>query len=274
MTIQRVAAIQMCATDDVARNLSTVDKLVRQAAKEGASAVFLPEAFAYIGPGRGKLAMAEHVPGDGPVCQLLVALALELSVDLIAGGFHEATGSPGQTFNTCLHITAKGQLAARYRKIHLFDVSLDDGTQLNESNGTIAGEAMVTTELDVGRVGLTICYDLRFPTLFQDLMNAGCTVITVPSAFTKSTGAAHWHTLLRARAIECQCYIVAPAQHGQHNRKRTSFGHSLIIDPWGEVVAELPDGDGVVLADLNSDRVASVRRQLPSSTHGRPYSIP
>lgn len=272
MTVQRVACVQLCATADVTRNMACVDRLVRRASDEGATAIFLPEAFSYIGPGPGKLAMAEPVPGNGPVYQLLMSLAGALSVDLIAGGFHEATDTDGQTFNTCLHITSDGELKARYRKIHLFDVSLDDGTQLNESTGTIAGEEMVTTELNVGRLGLTICYDLRFPTLFQNLMSAGCSVITVPSAFTKSTGAAHWHTLLRARAIECQAYIVAPAQHGSHNRKRTSFGHSLIIDPWGDVIAELPEGDGVILADLDSDRVASVRRQLPSYSHSRPYS--
>lgn len=274
MTVQRVAAIQMCATDDVTRNLALVDTLSREAASQGATAIFLPEAFSFIGPGRGKLAMAERAPGDGPAYQLLTTLADELSVDIIAGGFHEASDVQGQTYNTCLHFKAGGALAASYRKIHLFDVSLDDGTQLNESSGTIAGEHLVTSELDVGRLGLTICYDLRFPTLFQDLMNTGCTVITVPSAFTKSTGSAHWHTLLRARAIECQSYVVAPAQHGAHNHKRTSYGHSLIIDPWGEVMAELPAGDGVIVADLDSERVASVRRQLPSSSHARSYSGP
>ncbi|MCR9277586.1 MAG: carbon-nitrogen hydrolase family protein [Pseudomonadaceae bacterium] len=274
MTIQRVAAVQLCATDDVGRNLSVLENLIRRAADDGASAIFLPEAFSYIGSGRGKLAMAESAPGTGPAYTLLASLAEELCVDVIAGGFHEASPQPDQTYNTCLHITRDGELAASYRKIHLFDVALDDGTELNESRGTIAGNQMVTSELEVGLLGLTICYDLRFPTLFQDLMNAGCSVITVPSAFTKSTGAAHWHTLLRARAIECQSYIVAPAQHGAHNSRRVSFGHSLIIDPWGEVIAELPAGDGVITADLDSDRVISVRRQLPSSIHARPYERP
>ena len=269
----RVALAQLCATTNVAENLNTAEALVREGAAGDASLVLLPEAFAYIGPDTGKRKILEPLDGSSPspILDRFRKLATDLEVDILLGGHHErgpTDGNPDdKSYNTCVYLSRSGKLQALYRKIHLFDISLEDGTQLNESARTLAGTAVVTTESAFGTLGLTICYDLRFPYLFQHLVDRGAIAITVPSAFTASTGAAHWHALLRARAIESQCYILAPAQHGQHNEKRRSYGHSLVIDPWGEVVAELADGDGILFADIEPDRVASVRRQLPSLNH-------
>ena len=275
----RIAAVQLCATPDVDANLTAAERLVREAADAGAAVAMLPEAFAYLGPEQGKREVLEPLPGPGasndgfrpgPILTRCQALARDTGLHLILGGFHERAPDPDKSFNTCVHLGADGAVAACYRKIHLFDVSLDDGTQLKESARTLPGDRAVTTELPFGTLGLSVCYDLRFPALYQHLADLGAIALTVPSAFTRPTGAAHWHVLLRARAIEAQCYVIAPAQHGRHWEKRASYGHSVIIDPWGEVLAEQADGDGVVLADVDPDRVAAVRRQVPSLEHRRP----
>lgn len=271
---RRIALVQLCAGPDVAANLKTVDALVAEGADRGAATVLLPEAFAFLGPERDKRAIVEALPpaaSPGPILEHCRQLARRHGVHLILGGFHE-TGDAGERrcYNSCLHLAPDGELRARYRKQHLFDVSLDDGTELRESQGTAAGDDTVVSELPFGTLGLSICYDLRFPYLYQALVDRGAIALTVPSAFTPPTGAAHWHVLLRARAIETQCYVLAPAQHGHNWGKRRSYGHSLVVDPWGEVIAELAEGDGVVTADLDPARVASVRRQLPSLRHRRP----
>jgi predicted amidohydrolase len=274
--VTRTAAIQLCATPDVDGNLSTAERLSRQAAEAGAEVIMLPEAFAFLGPEPEKRAVLEPLPAGepmrtepGPILQRCQALAKETGCHLILGGFHESSPEPGKSYNTCVHLRPDGSLAAAYRKIHLFDISLADGTQLRESSRTLPGSAAVTTDLPFGVLGLSVCYDLRFPYLYQQLVDQGASVLTVPSAFTRTTGAAHWHVLLRARAIECQSYVVAPAQHGHNWGKRTSYGHSLIIDPWGQVLAELEDGDGFILADINPDEVVRVRSELPSLQHRR-----
>ncbi|MCB1684928.1 MAG: carbon-nitrogen hydrolase family protein [Pseudomonadales bacterium] len=275
--ITSVGLIQLCAGEDVGSNLATASHLISQAVSEGASVVLLPEAFAYIGRDAGKREILEPLPADSatpapaptPILDLCRGLAREHGIDLILGGHHESSADPARSFNTCVHIAPDGHLAARYRKIHLFDVNLADGTQLHESARTLPGDRAVTTRLPFGILGLTICYDVRFPYLYQRLVDQGAIALSVPSAFTATTGAAHWHTLLRARAIECQSYVLAPAQHGAHNPKRRSYGHSIIIDPWGETLAELVQGDGVVVAAIDPARVAQVRAELPSLTHRR-----
>ena len=261
----RAAVVQMRATADVEENLQATEALVAAAAAEGAQAVFAPEAFTFIGPGRVRAGMLEPLPEGGPVLERCRAMATDNGVHFVFG-FHE-TAPDGRAFNTCVHLDPAGAIQAMYRKIHLFDIQLADGTELHESRRTAAGDALATTQLPFGLLGLTICYDLRFPYLYQALADQGAVALTVPSAFTATTGAAHWHTLLRARAIECQCYVVAPAQHGRHNDRRRSYGHSLIVDPWGEVVAEWADGDGFALAVIDPARVAQVREQLPSLNH-------
>lgn len=275
--ITTVGLIQLCADEQVSRNLVTASRLIGQAVSEGASVVLLPEAFAFIGRDAGKREILEPIPADSdtpataptPILDLCRGLAREHRIDLILGGHHESSPDPERSFNTCVHIDAQGRIAARYRKIHLFDVNLADGTRLHESARTLPGEGAVITRLPFGILGLTICYDLRFPYLYQRLVDLGAIALSVPSAFTATTGAAHWHTLLRARAIECQSYVLAPAQHGAHNPKRRSYGHSIIIDPWGETVAELAQGDGVVVASIDPARVARVRAELPSLSHRR-----
>ena len=255
-------------------NLTTTAKLVAEAGAQGAEVVMVPEAFAFLGPEKVKRELLEPLPKEpagaaGPILERCREMARAQACDLILGGFHEDCGDPEKCFNTCIHLAADGRIEAIYRKIHLFDVALADGTQLRESARTLAGDQAVTTDLAFGKLGLSVCYDLRFPYLYQRLVDQGAVALTVPSAFTATTGAAHWHVLLRARAIECQCYVIAPAQHGHNWGKRYSYGHSLIIDPWGEIVAEQADGDGVVVADIDPEQVAKVRSQLPSLDHRR-----
>jgi len=238
----------------------------------------LPEAFAFLGPEAEKNRIIEPLPSHpraatgfepGPILERCQRLARACGSHLILGGFHEATTEPGKSYNTCVHLAPDGAIQALYRKIHLFDVSLDDGTTLRESARTLPGREVVTTSLPFGPLGLSVCYDLRFPYLYQALVDLGAVALTVPSAFTQTTGAAHWAVLLRARAIECQAYVLAPAQHGHHWGNRRSWGHSLIIDPWGEIIGECPAGDGIAVADIDPTVVDRVRRQLPSLTHRR-----
>lgn len=274
----RVAAVQLCATPDVEANLTAIERLTRQAAERGAATVLLPEACTFLGPEAAKPAILEPLPDPavrdpafepGPILARLQHLARETAVHLVFG-FHERAPEPGKSYNTCVHLNAAGEMVARYRKIHLFDVSLADGTVLRESARTLPGRSAKVTATPFGTLGLTVCYDLRFPYLYQRLADLGAVAVTVPSAFTRPTGAAHWHVLLRARAIEAQCWVIAPAQHGRNWEKRSSYGHTLIVDPWGEIVAELEDGDGVVTAEIDPERVLDVRRQLPSLSHRRP----
>ena len=271
-----IALIQMCATPDVAANMATTARLVTSAANEGAEMVFLPEAFAFIGPDREKRLILESLPAaeraadeGGPILEQCRELARTHAIHLILGGFHEASHDPERSYNTCIHLDHHGAIAARYRKMHLFDVELADGTSLRESKRTLAGSEAVVTQTPLGTLGLTICYDVRFPYLYQKLVDMGATALTVPSAFTATTGAAHWHALLRARAIESQCYVFAPAQYGNHHGRRHSYGHSLVVDPWGEIIAEAGDEEAVLLAQIDPDRVQKVRTELPSLQHRR-----
>ncbi len=272
--ITKVAVAQLCATPDVSENLATIEQLVKHACGEGAAVVLVPEAFAFLGPEKVKRTILEHLPVEphaagGPILERCRALARSQRCDLVLGGFHEDADDAHKCYNTCVHIGPDGAIRAKYRKIHLFDVSLSDGTQLRESACTLAGDTLVTTQMPFGTLGLSVCYDLRFPYLFQGLVDQGAIALTVPSAFTATTGPAHWHVMLRARAIECQSYVLAPAQHGHNWGKRYSYGHSLIIDPWGEIIAECDDGDGVAIAEIDPARVRQVREELPSLCHRR-----
>ena len=272
-----VALIQHCATPDVAQNMARVKQLIEQAVHQGAEVVCLPEAFAFLGPDARKrdiLEPLDDAPDQAtPILDQCRTLATTLGCHLLLGGFHERVPGEPPSANTSVHLLPDGRIAARYRKIHLFDVDLADGTRLAESHNTQPGELAVTTQCPFGTLGLTICYDLRFPALYQRLVAMGAIAIAVPSAFTQTTGSAHWHSLLRARAIETQCYILAAAQHGHHYGKRHSFGHSLIIDPWGTVLAEGPAAaDGVILAQIDPQKVQDTRRQMPVASHHRPFT--
>lgn len=264
-TKTRVGIVQLCASADVPQNLAKTEELSRRAVADGAEVVCLPEAFAYIGSDRERLPMLEDLESGGPILESCQRIATTHGVHVIAGGFPEKAPEE-RAYNTCLHLTPDGAIAAAYRKIHLFDVDLPDGTRMLESRNTSPGNEAVTTELPFGTLGLSVCYDVRFPRLYQDLVDKGATALAVPSAFVKTTGRDHWHVLLRSRAIECQAFVIAPAQYGDHNhRNRKSYGHALIADPWGLVIAECDaDEDGHAVAELDPAEVTRVREQLPS----------
>ena len=269
----KVAVVQHCARTEVEENLSVLEELTRKAARDGAEVVTWAEAFAYLGRHEGKCAILEPLPEGGPILKRCAALAAELNIELLLGGFHEAMPSePKRCYNTSVLLNPQGAVTACYRKIHLFDVNIKDGPNLQESKQTGAGDALVVAPSRMGSLGMSVCYDVRFPALYQALVARGATVLSVPSAFTATTGAMHWHALLRARAIECQAYVVAPAQFGQHSKHRASYGHSLIIDPWGEVIAEIDEGPGYAIAELDPLVVTQVRAELPSLANQQPFA--
>jgi len=266
----RVGAVQMRSIGDLAANLATCRQLVDQAAGEGAQLAVLPECFSFLGRGEGdKLAIAEDLERGGPILDMLRERAMAHGIWIIGGGTPELVpGDAMRTYNTAIVIDPSGALAGRYRKIHLFDVDIPGGATLRESDATCAGDELVVVDIAGAKVGLSICYDVRFPELYRGLVkDGGAEILVVPAAFTAHTGAAHWHLLLRARAVEDQAWVVAPAQWGRHNEKRESFGHTLVIDPWGTIVGEQADGDGVVLANLDGATVAKRRTQMPCLDH-------
>ena len=266
----KIAAVQMVSTPDVARNLEAANALVARAAAEGAELVVLPEYFCLMGRNdRDKLGVAEH-PGSGPIQQMLAQAAKAHGVWLVGGTLPMAIeGNAERVTNTNLVYSPRGELAARYDKMHLF--RYDNGTeQYDEGRVLAAGAEPVAFDAAGVRVGLSICYDLRFPELYRALMQPPCDLLSVPSAFTYPTGAAHWEMLLRARAVENQCYVIAAAQGGTHENGRRTYGHSSVVDPWGEIVAiRREEGEGVVVAELDAARMASVRMQLPALAHRR-----
>jgi predicted amidohydrolase len=267
----RAGAIQLNATDDVDRNLETADRLVRQAAGLGAELVVLPEVWTYWPAPTPR----EHPRGGaqtlgGPAMKWARRIAAELGIDLVAGSFYESTDDDERGANTSAHISPHGELRAVYRKIHLFDVEID-GMVHAESRSFVPGEEIVTSEADDGTVlGMTICFDLRFPELYRILALRGAEVLSVPSAFTLPTTRDHWEVLLRARAIENQCYVVAPNQIGEHPGGARSGGRSMIVDPWGTVLACAPDAETAIVADLDPDRLRAVRERLPTLERRRP----
>jgi len=270
-TILRVGVAQLSSADDVPANLAEAEMAIRRAAEQGARLVVLPENFAYFGPEAGRRAVAERLgSGAGPIETALRRAAVAHGVTVIGGGMPEISDDPARPYNTCAVFEPDGSLGARYRKIHLFDVDLSDGTRLTESSGTLPGPVdPVVVEVGGFRVGLSVCYDLRFPELYRSLSDRGADVFVVPAAFTLHTGKDHWHVLLRARAIEGQAWVVAAAQFGRHPGGRLTYGHSLVADPWGLVVAEASDRPGVVVADLRRSDVERVRAALPSLRHRR-----
>jgi len=266
----RVAAVQLQSQDDVAQNLAECARLVGCAGSEGAQLVVLPENFAYFGADERKRAQAEQLSDpSAPIQRALSEMAREAGAFLVAGGFPESSADFERPFNTALVFGPDGLLVGSYRKIHLFDVALQDGTVLAESSGTSPGQSLLTFDIGRFRVGLSICYDLRFPELYRGLVSRGANVLLVPAAFTVHTGKDHWHTLLRARAIESQAYVIAAAQWGKHPRGRTTYGHSLVVDPWGSVVAEASDRVGVVSATLDLTYLDQVRAAVPCLEHRR-----
>jgi deaminated glutathione amidase len=258
----RGAAVQLNSTQDKQRNLATADRLTREAAGEGAELVVLPEKFNVLGTHDDYVAGAETL--DGPTIGWARELARELGIDLVAGSIVERREGREKLSNTSVHVGPDGELKAVYRKIHMFDVVVG-GQTYRESESEEPGDELVVSETaDHVPLGLTVCYDLRFPELYRILAIRGARVITVPAAFTKVTGQAHWEILLRARAIENQAFVVAADQVGSHPPDKESFGGSMIVDPWGEVLARAPNEEGVASAELDLARQDEVREQLPS----------
>ena len=268
----KIAALQMVSTPDLDRNLAAASRLMEQAAADGVRLVALPEYFCLLGRSdRDKLGVAEALD-DGPIQAHLAGEARRLGLWVIGGTLPLRTTGPDahaeRVHNSCLVWNPDGQRVARYDKIHLF--AFDNGRErYDEGRVLLAGAEPVAVDVEGWRVGLSVCYDLRFPELYRALMNPPCDLIVVPSAFTHTTGAAHWDLLLRARAVENQCYVLAPAQGGLHENGRRTWGHSLLADPWGAVLACQDEGEAVVAGDLDRERLCAVRQQLPALAHRR-----
>lgn len=267
MSKTKVAAIQMTSNEDVERNLEIATRLTTAAIEEGAQLVVLPECFALLGPEEHKLRIAETLPDGGPILKRFGELAAKRSAELVLGGFWERGNDAAKVRNACVHLGSDGRVRAVYRKIHLFDVDLPDGTSLRESDTVEPGQVPVVTETRFGTLGLSVCYDLRFPELYRALVDRGAIALTIPAAFTLTTGKDHWHVLLRARAIEAQSYVIAAAQTGRHFGQRVSYGHALICDPWGTILSECGEGEGYAIASVDPEVVKRVRAQVPSLAH-------
>jgi nitrilase len=268
----RVAAIQMNSGADLDANLDLVDQLLAGAAADGCTLAVLPENFALMPErGRDKAKIAEE-PGAGPIQSFLASASKRHGLWVVGGSMPLVSPEIGaeRVYGACPVYDDKGDAQAIYRKIHLFDVDLVDNQEsYRESRSMYPGDEVTSVDTPCGRIGLTICYDLRFPELFRQLVDAGATVFTVPAAFTRVTGEAHWHTLLRARAIENLAYVIAPGQYGVHPDQRSTYGHSLIVDPWGKILAEASDENCFVAADLDPDLVAKLRGEFPALTNRR-----
>jgi predicted amidohydrolase len=267
-----VAAAQMTSTADVERNLAAAESLVAEGARRGASLVGLPENFAFL------RSEGEPVPDaqalDGPWVRRMADAARRHRVAVLLGSLPERVPGDTRIFNTSVLLGADGATLAVYRKIHLFDIDIPGMEHLKESRSVRPGDTPVLAELPVPDaapvpIGLSICYDLRFPELYRDLVRRGARVLAVPSAFTDRTGKDHWEVLLRARAVENLSFVFAPAQTGVHGRGRASFGHAMVVEPWGSVLAQVPDGEGVAVAELDFDRQDRLRRELPALAHRR-----
>jgi len=268
----KVACVQLRCGDDVGENVRTASALIRDAHKMGAQFIGTPENTGLMAADGGAKLEKTHPEQDDKALPQFAQLAEELGIWLLIGSLAVKV-SDGKTANRSFLIGPDGRIAARYDKIHLFDVNLPSGESYRESNTVAPGTVAVVAAMPQAKVGLSVCYDLRFPHLYRTLAKAGAEILTVPSAFTETTGKAHWHILLRARAIENTCFVMAPAQGGTHANGRQTFGHSLIIGPWGDILAEAGTDPGVITAELDLGQIAEVRGRLPSLQHDRPFEV-
>ena len=269
----RIACLQTNPGNDFAANLATLTAMTREAASGGAKFVLSAE-YALMMDGSGRT-MRERAlePGGEPALSALAGLSRELGVWQLVGSL-TLKSDDGRMFNRSLLISAQGALVATYDKIHMFDATLPSGTVIRESSAYRPGERAVLAETPWGPLGMTVCYDLRFPQLYRALARRGAALLAIPSSFQRETGKSHWHVLLRARAIENAAFVIAPALCGDHPGKRMTYGHSLVVDPWGEVLADGGEAPGIVYADLDLAQVDKIRGMLPSLTHDRPFSPP
>jgi len=272
MTV-RIACLQTNSGNDYAANLATLSAMARAAAAGGAKFIFSGEyALMMDGSGRTMREKAQDARGE-PALTALCALSRELGVWHLVGSL-TLMSDDGRMFNRSVLISDAGEAVASYDKIHMFDATLPSGTVIRESSAYRPGERAVVADTPWGRLGLSVCYDLRFPQLYRSLAQHGATLLAIPSSFQRETGGAHWHVLMRARAIENACFVIAPALCGEHPGKRSTYGHSLVVDPWGEVLADGGVEPGVVYADIDPARVDKVRGMLPSLAHDRPFAPP
>jgi predicted amidohydrolase len=260
-------AVQMTSTADAERNLAAAEGLVEEAASRGATLVGLPENFAFLRAEGQPVPEAQAL--DGPWVGRMSGLARRLKITLLLGSLPERVPGDSRVRNTSLLLGPDGRTLAVYRKIHLFDIDLPGMEHLKESRSVVPGDEVVLAQAPFGPIGLSICYDLRFPELYRELTRRGARILAVPSAFTERTGKAHWEVLLRARAIENLAYVLAPAQVGSHGPGRASHGQAMIVDPWGAVLAQAPEGEGLALAELDFQRQDRIRRELPALLHAR-----
>ncbi|MBV9570085.1 MAG: carbon-nitrogen hydrolase family protein [Alphaproteobacteria bacterium] len=273
MTKFRAACVQLCSSDSLEDNVRTVSELIREAKSKGAEFVATPENTTLMAADGGAKLDRSFSEERDPALPGFRTLAEDLGIWLLIGSLPIKV-SDSKTANRSFLLDPKGRIAARYDKIFLFDVDLPNGESYRESNTVVGGEKAVTGELPWGRMGLSICYDLRFPQLYRKLAQAGSSFLAVPSAFTETTGKAHWHVLLRARAIENGTFVIAPAQGGTHANGRRTYGHSLIVSPWGDILAEAATEPCVITADIDTAEVEAARARVPSLLHGRAFSGP
>lgn len=267
-----IACLQMNSGNDYEANMSALQVMVREAAGQGAQFILTPEYFLMM-DGSGRVMRERALAADGsPALPVLQALARELGVWFLAGSLTLRTGEE-RIANRSLLISDEGEAIASYDKIHMFDVTLPDGKVIRESSAYRPGERAVVAATPWGKLGMTVCYDVRFPHLYRALAQQGAQFISVPSSFQRQTGKAHWHTLLKSRAIENAAYIFAPAMCGEHPGNRQTYGHALIVDPWGEVLADGGEGPGIIYAEIDPARVAKIRAMMPSLEHDRPYTV-
>ena len=271
--VVRIACLQTNSGNDFAANLATLTAMAREAAAGGAKFLFSAE-YVLMMDGSGRTMRESALePGGEPALSALAALSRELGVWQLVGSL-TLKSDDGRIFNRSILISAEGRVAAAYDKIHMFDATLPSGMVIRESSAYRPGERAVVAETPWGRLGMTVCYDLRFPQLYRALALGGAVMLAIPSSFQRETGKAHWHVLARARAIENASFVIAPALCGDHPGKRMTYGHSLVVDPWGEVLADGGEAPGVVYADLDLAQVEKVRGMLPSLTHDRPFAPP
>lgn len=269
-----LACVQTNCGSDMAANIAALSAMVRDAAAQGAQWVALPEnTFLMEPPGGARNTEYDFAADAHPGVKAMQALARELNVWVLIGSVALAVDDSGKRVNRSLLVDAQGNITAGYDKIHLFDVDLGNGERYAESARILPGDAAVLAATPWGKLGMSVCYDVRFPHLYRALAQAGATLLAVPAAFTEKTGQAHWHTLLRARAIENGCFVIAPAQWGAHPGNRRTYGHSLVIDPWGEILLDGGEGTGVHLATLDLSRIGSARGRMPSLAHDRPFHL-
>lgn len=270
MNQNRVAAVQMASGPNVNANLLEAGRLIAKAAGEGAGMVVLPENFAIMGVNEQDKVAVREQDGQGPIQEFLAQQAARHGIWVVGGTVPMAAQSPSKVLAACLVYNEAGERVARYDKLHLFDVTLEGGAEKYTESETIEhGKDVVVIDSPFGRMGIAVCYDLRFPEMFRKMLDQDMELLVLPAAFTAITGKAHWEVLVRARAIENLCYVVAAAQGGYHVNGRETHGDSMVVNPWGVVIDRLPRGSGVVMGDIDRDQLAAMRRSLPAISHRR-----